>query len=148
MRHLALDVGDERIGLAISDGLGLTARPLETIRRVSGPASFHRIARIVAEQDVDELVIGLPLLENGREGKQVASTRAYVAGLVKHVDLPIVYWDERYSSGDAQQIMIDNGRGRRRRRHSIDAVAAAVFLQQYLDEQAQANDEERGDPCV
>jgi len=152
MRRLALDVGDERIGLAISDGLGLTARPLETVRRVSGSASFERIAQIIASEEVEEIVVGLPLLEDGSEGKQVASTRAYVRGLVRYVDLPIAYFDERYSSNDAQSL-IERNKGRRRRRNrmgsaSIDAVAAAVFLQLYLDQQRQAESDNREDPRV
>ena len=135
MRYLALDVGDERIGLALSDERGVLARPLETIRRVAGPASFQHIATLVAEQGVGEIVVGLPLLEGGGEGKQTASVHAYVRGLREHVAVPIVYWDERYSTRRAQEHMAESGRSRRHRRRQVDAVAAAVILQEYLDEQ-------------
>jgi putative Holliday junction resolvase len=135
MRYLALDVGDERIGVAISDELGALARPLEVLRRASGPGSFQHLAGIVREYEVGAIVVGLPLLEDGSEGEQVRSTHAYVRGLRKHVELPIVFWDERDSTNRAEEIMAVN-RSRRRRREGPDAVAAAVILQSYLDQQA------------
>lgn len=134
MRCLALDVGEKRIGIAISDEEGRLARPLEVVLRRQGPASFHRVAEIIAANQVAMLVVGLPLLSGGSEGKQVHSTTAYVAGLKAHVDLPTVYWDERESTLRAAQILADNQRTRRRRRRTEDAVAAAVILQDCLDD--------------
>lgn len=136
MRHLALDVGDERVGVAISDEEGRLARPLEVIARRPGPQGFKRLAELVARYEVACIVVGLPLLADGTEGKQVRSTRAYVRGLQAHTDAPIVYWDERGSTSRANQIMVAEGASRRRRRRQSDAVAAAVILQAYLDEQA------------
>ena len=135
MRYLALDVGDERIGVAISDEGGTLARPMETLRRVRGPASFLRLAEIVAEYAVGTIVVGLPLLPNGEEGRQVQSTHAYVRGLETHVSVPIVYWDERFSTQRAQEALIEGGAGPRHRRQRLDAAAAAVILQDFLDEQ-------------
>jgi putative Holliday junction resolvase len=135
MRYLALDVGDERIGVAISDELGALARPLEVLSRASGPGSFQHLAGIVYEYEVGAIVVGLPLLEDGSEGEQVRSTRAYVRGLRNHVDLPVVFWDERDSTNRAEEIMRVN-RSRRRRREGSDAVAAAVILQSYLDQRS------------
>lgn len=136
MRYLALDVGDERIGVAISDSSGVLARPLEVIPRRSGPSSFLRLAQIVAENQVELLVVGLPLLPDGSEGKQVRSTQAYVRGLKAYLDIPTRYWDERDSTRRANACLIENGRSRRRRRQKIDAVAAAVILQEYLDSES------------
>jgi len=133
MRHLALDVGDERIGVAISDSKGWLARPLEVIPRRPGPSSFLRVAQIVAENKVELVVVGLPLLPDGSEGKQVLSTRAYVSGLEAHVSVPIVFWDERGSTRQAAQILLENESKKRRRKESSDMVAAAVILQEYLD---------------
>ena len=133
MRYACLDVGDERIGVALSDELGLLARPLETIQRVSGSASYERLAALVDEYQVETLVVGLPLLPDGSEGKQVRSTQAYVRGMADHLDLPIVYWDERDSSAIADEIMIRHARSKRKRRRDIDAAAAAVILQDFLD---------------
>lgn len=138
MRCLALDVGDERVGVAISDSSAFLARPLSVVARRPGPAGFLRIAEIIAENGVELVVVGLPLLPDGTEGKQVRSTRAYVRGLQRHIDLPIVYWDERSSTRRATEIMIESGRGRRQKRRAKDAVAAAVILQEYLDDQSGA----------
>jgi putative Holliday junction resolvase len=133
MRYLALDVGDERIGVAISDETATLARPLEVISRRAGPSSFHRIAQLIREYDVAAIVVGLPLLSDGTEGRQVRSTQAYVRGMEKHIDLPIIYWDERYSTRQAAETLAEVGASRKRRR-DIDAVAAAVILQTYLNE--------------
>ena len=136
MRYLALDVGDERIGVAISDETGFLARPLEVIRRASGPSSFVHLAEVVDREGIGTIIVGLPVLADGSEGKQVRSTKAYVRGLSAYVTIPIVYWDERYSTNRASEIMIANQRKRRRRKESIDAVAAAVILQEYLDSES------------
>ncbi len=136
MRYLALDVGDERIGVAISDGHGFIARPLEIIARRSGPSSFMRVAEIVAGNGVETIVVGMPLLAHGEEGKQAQSCRAYVRGLRDHVQVPIVFYDERGSSRRATEILVENDSRRKRRRKATDAVAAAVILQHFLDEQS------------
>lgn len=138
MRCLALDVGDERIGVAISDSNAFLARPLVVVARRPGPSSFLQIAEIIAENGVELVVVGLPLLPDGTEGKQVRSTRAYVRGLQRHIDAPIVYWDERSSTRRATEIMVQSGIGRRRQRRAKDAVAAAVILQEYLDDRSGA----------
>lgn len=132
-RSLALDVGDERIGVALSDQRGYMARPLEVIPRRAGPSSYQRLSQLVAEHDVDTLVVGLPLLADGSEGAQAASVRAYVRGMGSHLSTPIVYWDERYSTRRAGQILAEIGGSRRRHARRADAVAAAVILQEYLD---------------
>ena len=136
MRCLALDVGDERIGVAVSDEGGALAQPLEVIARVAGAASYLRLAEIIARYGVSVIVVGLPLLADGSEGKQARSARAYVRGLQQHIATPVVYWDERYTTADAHQLLSDAGATRRRRQRRIDAVAAAVILQQYLNDQA------------
>lgn len=133
VRYLALDVGDERIGVALSDEGGLLARPLEVVPRRPGPSSFLRIAEIIAQSGVGVVVVGLPLLPDGTEGKQVRSTRAYVRGLKAHIEVPVVYWDERGSTQRATEILVQNRRSERRRQRATDAVAAAVILQDYLE---------------
>lgn len=134
MRYLALDVGDERVGVAISDASGYLARPLEVIARRAGPSSFQRLAQLIATHAVDQIVVGLPLLADGSEGKQVQSCRAYVQGLQAHVTVPIVWHDERGTTRRATEILVENGARRMRRHQTTDKVAAAVILQHYLDE--------------
>ncbi len=109
MRFLALDVGDERIGVAISDETGLLARPLTVVRRVAGKASFIEIKDIVKRHQVEKMVVGLPLLPSGDEGDQVRSTRAYVHGMREHVDLDVIYVDERDTTLRAEEIMTLEG---------------------------------------
>ncbi len=131
MRIMCLDVGDERIGIALSDETALLAAPLEVIARVPGAASYLRLAEIVRREGVARIVVGLPLLPDGSEGKQVASARAYVRGLPRYVDLPVVFWDERHSTSEARDIAAHNRPRRRARR--VDHIAASVILQDYLD---------------
>jgi len=136
-RLLALDVGDERIGVAISDELGLLARPYAVLQRVAGPESFVRLARIIEREGVSRIIVGLPLLPDGTEGKQVRSTQAYVRGMVKYLTLPIVYWDERYTTQEARDLISSADARRRREPIDIDAAAAAVILQDYINEQTE-----------
>lgn len=140
MRLLALDVGDRRVGVAVSDPTGLIATPLTVVRRGSKAEDFRRIARLAREQGAEGLVVGHPLNEDGTAGPQARRVERYAAALVDALDaegltLKVYLWDERMSTQRAQEVMIDAGRGTRERRERIDAVAAAVILQDYLDEQ-------------
>lgn len=143
MRLLALDVGDRRVGVAVSDELGLIATPLTVVHRRSKAEDFARIARLAREQGVEGFVIGHPLDDDGRAGAQAQRVERYAAALVdalrgEGLDLPVVFWDERMSTVRAQEAMIAAGRKAQDRRARIDAVAAAVILQDYLDEQRPA----------
>jgi putative Holliday junction resolvase len=138
MRILALDVGDRRVGVAISDPSGLLATPLTVVRRTSKAKDFATVARLVREQDAGLLVIGLPLERNGRAGGQARRIERYATELMKslqdeELDLPCTFWDESLSTQRAQRAMIASGRKARDRRARLDAVAAAVILQDYLD---------------
>ncbi len=135
MRYLALDLGSKYIGVAVSES-GLIARPLKVLRRRSRREDFAAIQQIVRELAVERIVVGLPLLMSGAEGTQAAWARAYSAELAAALDppLPLIFWDERLSTEDA----VDIGRqlGRLPSKAWLDAVAAAVILQTYLDAQA------------
>jgi len=136
-RYLGLDVGDERIGLAISDEGGHLAQPLEVMERLKGNSSFLRIRHIVEAYRVEYLVVGWPLLADGGEGKQTRSVSAYVRGLKEYCELPVILWDERSSTREADEIMHGNELGKRSQQKRRDAVAAAVILQQYLNQLAE-----------
>jgi len=133
MRVLALDLGDRRIGVAISDTLGMLARPLETFKRGSRVGDFAHIRALIDEHHVQKVVAGLPLNMDGTEGKQATWVRDYTTELAEAISLPVVLWDERLSSTDARSIL--GIRGRPTDRGKIDAVAAAVILRSYLDAQ-------------
>lgn len=140
MRLAALDVGERRIGVAVSDETGSIASPLNVLRRSSKAEDFRKIAQLVRELGAEGLVVGHPLNEDGSAGRQARSVERYTAALIEALEaegltLPVVLWDERMSTQRAQEIMIEAGRKPGNRRAWIDAVAAAVILQDYLDEQ-------------
>jgi len=139
MKLLALDVGERRIGVAASDRTGTIASPLTVIRRTSKVEDFRKIARLVREQDAEGLVVGHPLNDDGSAGPQAQSVERYSVALTDALEadgltLEVVLWDEHMSTQRAQEIMIETGRKAANRKGWIDAVAAAVILQDYLDE--------------
>lgn len=140
MRYLSVDVGDRHIGIAISDPTGTIARPLETLEHASTQEDFAAIASLVDEYDVGVVVVGRPFSLDGTVGPQARRIDRYTEGLAAHLEVPVVQWDERFSTEAAREILLKtrNERGRRRARASgeIDAIAAAVILQSYLDNRA------------
>jgi len=137
-RVLGVDVGGRRVGLAISDPSGTIARPLETLA-VSGAAdAVERVARrvdaIAAEEDgLAAIVVGLPAHLDGTASGTTASVVAFIDALRPRITVPIVTEDERLSSREAESRLAANERDWRRRKAKLDAAAAAVFLQDYLD---------------
>ncbi len=131
MRYLSLDLGDRRIGVAVSDSIGMIARPLEVFERTSRKSDFQHIKALINDLGVDTVVVGLPINMDGTEGDQAIWVRDYTASLRQAISVPVVLWDERLSTEEAKEIMRAQGKAPRRER--IDAVAAAVILQGYLD---------------
>ncbi|HEY67809.1 MAG TPA: Holliday junction resolvase RuvX [Thermoflexia bacterium] len=137
MRVLALDVGERRIGVAISDPSGTIARPLQTLARGSREEDFAAIAALVAEHGVGLVVVGRPLSLNGTEGPQARRVARYAEALTATLPVPVTAWDERFTTVTAEEILRQTRRKKRRARDKgeVDAVAAAVILQSYLDSQ-------------
>lgn len=132
MRLLGVDHGSKRIGLAISDPLGMFARELTIIKRTTDEDDFARIRQIVTQEAVEGIVIGVPTNYEARPGQQSQAdeVRQWVEALGKQVSLPLVLWDEQLSSADAREL----GRSKRRKPSDpIDDLAARVILQSYLD---------------
>lgn len=132
MRYLALDLGDRRIGVALSDPTGLLARPFMTLRRASRVEDFTRLNALVAEQQVGTVVVGLPLNLDGSDSQQTAWVRDYSAALAAALPVPVELWDERLTSVEATERLRERGR-RALSPGELDAAAAAVILQSYLD---------------
>ncbi len=131
-RLLALDVGTVRIGVALSDPLGMMAQPLEVIvRKKTDPAS--RVQELVRDYEVQKIIVGQPYTLEGEEGDATQAVASFVADLKKHVDVPIELWDERMSTAQAERDMIAAGARRQKRKETIDKIAAALILQSYLD---------------
>jgi putative Holliday junction resolvase len=136
VRILGLDIGERRVGVAISDPTGTVVRPLQTLVRGSREEDLAAVAAIVKEHDVGLVVVGEPLSLDGTEGPQARRIARYALVLAEHVSVPVVSWDERFSTVTAQEIL--SQRGRKKRQHArdkgqVDAIAAAVILQSYLD---------------
>lgn len=131
-RILALDVGTVRIGVAVSDLLGITAQPLGVIqRKKTNP--WQEVLKLIEEHEVEIIVVGQPLQLNGQEGLAVAAISKFVDKLREVTTLPIELWDERLSTAQAERMMISAGTRREKRRQNIDKVAAALILESYLN---------------
>ena len=131
-RRLGVDVGDVRIGVALCDPDGLVATPLETV--AAGPRAQERLVALAHEHDVIELVVGLPVSLNGREGPAALKVRGFAAGLAEAVAPMVVrLFDERMSTMTADSLLREGGRKGRSRRTVIDQAAATVILQTALD---------------
>jgi putative holliday junction resolvase len=134
-RVLALDLGEKRIGVAISDETRTIARSHSVFKRTSRLADFEKIGRIIDEEGVTLVVVGLPVHLDGREGQKAAWVRDYTAALANHLNVTTDFWDEALTTVNAQESMRQRGQSRKKQRQWIDAVAAAFILQSYLDAQ-------------
>lgn len=136
MRILGLDFGSRTVGVAVSDGLLLTAQGVETIERKDENKlrkTAARIEELVKEYEVTTIVMGLPKNMNNTEGERVEKTKAFGEMLERRTGLPVVYWDERLTTVAAEQILMESGVRRENRKAVIDKVAACLILQGYLD---------------
>ena len=132
-RLLGLDIGSKRIGVAISDEMGLVASPVGMVPR--GPNSGRQIRDHAERLGAVGLVVGLPVGMSGREGPQAAEVRAFVDEIAPEIGLPVQWWDERLTTAIAERSLIAGGARRDKRKQQVDAAAAAVILQGYLDRQ-------------
>ena len=133
-RLLALDVGSKTVGLALSDVTLTVASPMETVRRTKFSRDAATLVRIIEENDVGGLVVGLPVSMDGSEGPRCQSVRQFAANLLEHVEIPIAFWDERLSTAAVERILVGEADlSRRRRAAVVDKVAAAYILQGALD---------------
>jgi putative Holliday junction resolvase len=130
---LGLDLGTKTIGVAVSDGLRLTATPLETIQRSKFTADAARLLELIAENQAVALVLGLPLNMDGTEGPRAQSTRAFARNLAPKAAIPILFWDERLSTTAVERMLIQADTRRDRRAEVVDKLAASYILQGFLD---------------
>jgi len=132
MRLLAIDLGTKNIGVAVSDALGITVRAVETIRRKSIESDISRLKSLVEELEAEAVIVGLPLRMDGSEGDAARTVLRFVECLKASIPVPIITQDERLTSYEAEQIMIERGINRRERRSKSDEMAAMIILQDYL----------------
>jgi putative Holliday junction resolvase len=132
-RILGLDVGDKRIGVAVSDELRITAQPVQTIERSEARKEFDVVAQIADKYNAIAIVVGLPKKLNGTSSPQTLKVEQFLQELKQRIDIPILTWDERYTTTAAEASLLEADMKRKRRRKVIDAVAAQIMLQHYLD---------------
>ena len=132
MRTMAIDFGDQRIGLAVSDLLGMLAGEAWTMEEWNMERAAKRIAEEAKLRDVGTLVLGLPKNMDGTEGPRAEKSRQFRELLIAESGLPVVLWDERRSSIEAHSILHQNGRKMKDHRKNVDAVAATLMLEGYL----------------
>jgi putative Holliday junction resolvase len=135
MRILGLDVGKKRIGVAVSDELGITAQGIGVIVRSSTKRDIQAISEIARKYRVDKIVIGLPVNMNGTLGPQGEEIKEFGEKLRNYLNIEVQYWDERLSTVAAERVLIDADISRKKRKNVIDKLSAVVILQNFLDSQ-------------
>jgi len=143
-RYLALDIGSKRIGVAVSDELGLTAQPVLTLERRRNPRDHLRsLARLCRRFNVSGIVVGNPLKLSGEVSPQSIKVQTFAAQLGELTGLPIHLWDERLTTHEAHQLLYESGHARQTHHRLVDQVAATMILQSFLDQQARTTSESK-----
>lgn len=133
-RILALDVGDVRIGMALSDPMKIVGSPFDTIvRGKQDEEVFERILGVIRENDVELIVCGLPLRLDGTDTLQTRKVRSFVEELREKTEIEVVLWDERLSTASANRVLIEGNVRREKRKDAVDKIAASVILQSYME---------------
>jgi putative holliday junction resolvase len=133
MKILGIDFGTKRIGIALSDGLLITAQGQESIMSKSLADDIAKINQLVAENGVTEIVVGLPISMNGTYSQKTKETLVFVENLSKAVSVPVKTWDERLTSLQAERVLLEADMSRQKRKILSDKIAAQLILQSYLD---------------
>ncbi len=132
MRYLAIDLGEKRTGLASGDSVLKLVQPLQVLSAPRGPALLDELAKAVQHYGPDAVVIGLPLNMDGTEGPAAREVRAFSQSIAARLNLPVHFQDERLSSFDAEQRMVQSGRTHKQKRELRDALAACAVLEDFL----------------
>jgi putative Holliday junction resolvase len=139
-RVLALDVGTKRIGMAISDELGITAQGIGTLERKNKKSDFAHLDTVLERYGVVELVVGIPLRMSGEEGTQAGKIRGFAQELKERTGLPLHFWDERLTSAEAHRVLNEAGMTRLNRKGKVDQMAAIMILQGWMEKQRVGSD--------
>lgn len=133
MRILAIDLGEKRIGIAISDELGITAQGLPTIPSTTEDENLKKIKKLVDKYNVKKIILGLPKNMNGTLGRQAEKSLSFAQKIKNIHQVPVELEDERLSTSKAERLLIQADRSRKKRKKVIDKMSAVVILQSYLD---------------
>lgn len=132
-RVLAMDLGKRRIGLAVSDPLGITAQGLATLQRTRIREDLDALAATITQLEVRLVLMGNPIHMSGDESRQSAYTREFAERLTRHTGVPVKYWDERWTSVEAGRVLRDSGISIEKRARAVDQMSAVILLESYLD---------------
>ena len=132
-RILAIDYGEKRIGLAISDPLGITAQSLPTLKVTQIPDVFSEIENLVKEKDISAIVLGLPKNMNGTMGQEGKKVMEFGEKLARRVEIKVEFWDERLSSVESHKALREEKRKIKQKKELVDRISASLILQGYLD---------------
>jgi len=142
MRIIGLDVGDKTIGVAMSDELGITAMPVTVILRTGSlKREIGEIRRLVEENDVESIVVGMPFMLDGTKGIQAEKVEAFVEELRRRLRVEIITWDERLTTAEVERILIASDQSRMKRKKVIDKMAAAIMLRSYMESRGKSHEE-------
>lgn len=133
VRILGLDIGTKRIGVAVSDPLGITAQSVSVVECKGSEKDLERIVALVEEYRATEIVVGVPYNMDGSEGPQAQQVRRFMAEIAVRSGLPVREWDERLSTVAAERVLLEADMSRAKRRKVVDKLAAAIILQGFLD---------------
>ncbi len=137
IRILALDVGEKRIGLAVSDPLGITAQGLEVLSRKDAQTDLARLVEVARQWGVQRIVVGLPRHMDGRLGSAAPQIMELAEALHVALEVEVITWEERLTTVEAERVLLQADVSRRRRRQVVDQLAAVLILQNYLDHRQQ-----------
>ncbi len=132
-RYMAIDLGDVRVGIAVSDMMGIVANALETYYRKNDEEDFAHILKLIREQNAGVVVVGLPLNMDGSKGPRALAAEEWGGKLAELTQARVVFQDERLTTVTSERVLIESGMRREKRKDVIDRVAATVILQTYLD---------------
>ena len=133
MRLLGVDFGERRIGLAVSDRLGLTAQGLTVLTRRGMPEDLEALSKVAVEQEVERIIVGLPLAMDGTRGPAARRAETFARALERRTGLPVELVDERFTTAQGQRVLLEANVSRRKRKQVADQLAAQLILQQYLE---------------
>jgi RNAse H domain protein, YqgF family len=132
-RIVGFDIGQKRIGIALSDLLGLTAQGVKTYHRKNLEADYQYLVQFIKENDVGSMVVGLPKNMNNSLGFKAEEIQNFIAGLTQRVDIPVFWVDERLTTVSAERMLVDADISRKKRKNVVDKIAAVLILQLHLD---------------
>jgi putative pre-16S rRNA nuclease len=132
-RILALDLGKKRIGLAVSDSLGVTAQGLPTLQRTNIRNDLDALEAMIVEREIATILMGHPLHMSGHEGRQAEYTQEFAAKLADRTKLEVIFWDERWTTVAAQRVLRESGVSIEKRAKAVDRLSAVILLASYLD---------------